>query len=349
MTLTLHKPKELPIGEKRSKFLAVPIILIGGLFFLIFFMVISIIFGSTNIELKTVWDAIFHYNSAITQHKVIWDLRMPRVVASALVGACFAVSGALMQGMTRNPLADSGILGLNAGAGFVLAVCSAFFPALPFIYLIMYSFLGAGFGASIVYSISSFSKGPMSPVRLVLAGTGVSALLVSLSQGLAIYFQIGQDLAYWYAGGMAGINWLELKIMFPWVACALVAAIIISPSITILSLGEDVAIGLGHRTKLVSILGIVIVLILAGSAVSIVGSVGFVGLIVPHLTRYLVGVDYRRIIPCSAVLGGLLMVLADLGSRTINPPFETPIGVIIALIGIPFFLYLARRKEQELQ
>ncbi|BBI32960.1 FecCD family ABC transporter permease [Cohnella abietis] len=309
---------------------------------------VSISFGAANIKLSEVWAAIFQFNPDLTQHQIIQELRLPRVLGGAMVGASFAVAGAIMQGMTRNPLADSGLLGINAGAGFMLAVCFAFLPGLPFMYLILYSFLGAAVGAGLVYGIGSLAKGGLTPVRLVLAGAALSALLSALSEGIALYFRIGQDLAFWYAGGVAGTKWFQLKIMFPWFAIAIIGSIIISRSITMLSLGDDVAKGLGQRTAIVKLAGTVFVLILAGSSVAIVGAVGFIGLIIPHLTRYLVGVDYRWIIPCSAVLGSLLVVLADLAARMINPPYETPIGALIALFGVPFFLYLARKERREL-
>lgn len=232
-----EKRAELPQENNRAKPAAFPVILIGGLLLLIAGMAVSIAYGATTIDLNTVWDAVIHYNPELPQHQVIWDLRLPRVVGSVLVGAAFAVAGALMQGMTRNPLADSGILGLNAGAAFVLAFCYSYFPGLAFSYLMMYSFLGAGIAAGIVYGIGSISRSGLTPLRLVLAGSAVSALLVALSQGLAIYFQIGQDLAYWYAGGLSGIEWAELRIMFPWVAVAFIAAMTLSRSITVLSLG----------------------------------------------------------------------------------------------------------------
>lgn len=253
-----------------------------------------------------------------------------------------------MQGMTRNPLADSGLLGLNAGAGFVLALCFAFLPGLPFMQLILYSFLGAAVGAIMVYGVGSMSKNGLTPVRLALAGAAVTALLVAVSEGVAIYFNIGQDLAFWYAGGVAGTKWVQLKIMTPWVVAALIAALLLSRSITLLSLGDEVATGLGQRTGWVKLACAIVVLVLAGTAVSAVGAIGFVGLVIPHIARSLVGVDYRWIIPCSAVLGSLLMVIADIGARMINPPYETPIGTLIALIGVPFFLYLARKQRREL-
>lgn len=329
-----------------------PVVGIMVLFFgtlaLILAIGLSISFGAADIKLATVWTAVFHFNADLTAHQIIQEIRLPRVLGAAMVGACFAVAGALMQGMTRNPLADSGLLGLNAGAAFMLALCFAFFPGLPYMYLIMYSFLGAGLGVGIVYGVGSMSRNGLTPMRLVLAGAAVSALLGALSEGIALYFRIGQDLAFWYAGGVSGTKWINLQIMFPWILAAMIGAIILSRSITLLSLGEEVAVGLGQKVKTIKLFGMIIVLILAGAAVSVVGAVAFVGLIVPHLTRLIVGHDYRWIIPCSMVMGGLLVVLADLCARMINPPYETPIGALISLIGVPFFLYLARKGGKEI-
>ncbi|GGF75994.1 ferrichrome ABC transporter permease [Paenibacillus albidus] len=340
--------KQTQQEKLRSRPWVATLILVGGLVALALGIAVSVSFGAADIKLSVVWTAIFHFNPEITEHQIIMDLRLPRVLGGVMVGASFAVAGAIMQGMTRNPLADSGLMGINAGAGFALALCFAFFPGLSFMYLIFYAFLGAGGGAAIVYGIGSMAKGGLTPTRLVLAGAALSLLLQALSEGVALYFNIGQDLAFWYAGGVAGTKWVQLKIMLPWVGGAIIGGIILSRSITMLSLGEDIAKGLGQRVGLVKLAGALIVLVLAGSSVAVVGSVGFIGLIIPHLTRYLVGVDYRWIIPCSAILGSLLAVFADLTARMINPPHETPLGAIIALIGVPFFLYLARKEKREL-
>lgn len=339
-------PQSTP--KLRSRPVTATIVLFAGLAVLLIGLALSVSVGAADIQLSTVWEAVFRFNPDITQHQIIQELRLPRAFAGALVGACFAVAGAIMQGMTRNPLADSGLLGLNAGAGFVLALCFAFLPGLPFMQLILYSFLGASVGAFMVYGVGSMAKNGLTPVRLALAGAAVNALLVAVSEGIAIYFNIGQDLAFWYAGGVSGTKWIQLKIMTPWVIAALVAALLLSRSITLLSLGDEVATGLGQRTGRVKLACAVVVLLLAGTAVSAVGAIGFVGLVIPHIARSLVGVDYRWIIPCSAVLGSLLMVIADIGARMINPPYETPIGTLIALIGVPFFLYLARKQRREL-
>lgn len=341
--------KQVPITKPTitSRPLAATGIILGGLGLLLVSLIASISVGAVDISFGEVWRAIFHYNSENTQHLIILQLRLPRAIAGALVGAAFAVAGAIMQGVKRNPLSDPGILGINAGAGFMLALCFAFLPQLPFHYVILLSFLGAAIGTGLVYGISALARGGVTPVRIVLAGSSVSALLLALSEGIAISFHIGQDLAFWFAGGVAGTKWLQIDIMAPWILGALACAFVISPWITLLSMGEDVATGLGLRIGLVKLAAFVLVLVLAGAAVATVGAIGFIGLIIPHIVRYLVGVDYRWIIPTSAVLGGLLVVAADIGARMINPPFETPIGAIITLVGVPFFLYLARRKRRD--
>lgn len=339
--------KVLAGAKLRTRPITATIILIGGFAALLFSLALSISVGAANISLSTVWESVFHFNPDLTHHQIIKELRMPRALAGALVGAAFAVSGAVMQGMTRNPLADSSLLGVNAGAAFMLAVCFAFFPSVSYTGLMIICFAGAAVGLGLVYGISSMAKGGLTPVRLTLAGAAVGALLLALTEGIAIYFRIGQDLAFWYAGGLAGTKWTQIQVAAPWLVGGLLAAVALSRSITLLSLGEEVSKGLGQRTGLVKAAGVLVVLLLAGISVSSVGSIGLVGLIIPHIARSLVGVDYRWIIPCSAVLGSLLMVLADIGARMVNPLHETPVGVIIAVIGVPFFLYLISKMKGE--
>lgn len=321
-------------------------VLLGSAVTLILGLIESISMGAADIDLRTVWEAIFHFNPDLTQHQIIRDIRLPRALASAMIGSCFAVAGAMMQGMTRNPLASPGLMGINSGAAFALALILAFYPGLSYPYVIMFSFVGAALSVVIVHGIGS-TRGEVNPVRLVLAGTAVSALLSSLSAGIAIYYHISQDVAFWYAGGVAGIKWVQIKWVAPWVMGGIIGALMISRALTVLNLGQDIATGLGQKTKWIQVIGSVIVLVLAGTAVATVGPIGFIGLVIPHIARFLVGVDYRWVIPCSALLGGLLLVLADMGARMINSPYETPVGAITALIGVPFFLYLARKERRE--
>lgn len=342
------EPVQIKQIKKQSRPWAAGLIIAGGTGLMAVIMAFSITRGAAEIPLSSVWNALFHFNAADTQHLIVVDLRLPRVLASALVGASLAVAGAVMQGVTRNPMADSGLMGLNAGAGFSLALCFAFFPGLAYLQVILFSFIGAAIGAGLTYGIASLRRGGATPMRLVLAGAAVSALLAALSQGVALYFDVAQNIMFWTAGGVAGSNWEQIRIMTPLIAGALLGSIALARSISLMSLGEDVATGLGLNTMLVKLLCAAVVLLLAGAAVAVVGAVGFVGLIVPHLARFLVGMDYSLIIPSSAVTGSLLVVLADLGARTLNPPFETPIGALVALIGVPFFLYLARKERRAL-
>ncbi len=315
--------------------------LIGSIF-------LAVAFGAKDIHLQTVWTAVFDYNPKLTQHQIIYELRLPRVIGAAVVGAAFAVAGAVMQGVTRNPLADAGVLGINAGAMFVVALSFAFFPHMPYSYLMIVSFIGAVLSTVLIFIIGSATSGGLTPMRLTIAGAVMAALLHSLSSGVAIYYDLSQDLAFWYAGGVAGVKWEHLKFLVPIILITILFATILGRSISLISMGDDVATNLGVKTNRTRILGMIIVVILAGVSVSAVGSIGFVGLVIPHIARKLVGVNYRLIIPMSALLGAMLLVLADLGARTVNPPKELAIGIMVALVGVPFFLYIARKVGREL-
>ncbi|WP_170008099.1 FecCD family ABC transporter permease [Bacillus fonticola] len=328
----------------KNRVIVASVVLLVGTVALLFSLAASISYGAADIDLKTVWEAVFFFDASLTEHNIIQELRLPRALTAALVGAFLAVSGAIMQGMTKNPLASPSIMGVMDGAAFSLALVFAFYPAASFVQMMGFSFVGAAFGAMLVFGVAMMAKGGMSPVKLALAGTAVGALLSSFSSGISIYFQTAQDLSFWFAGGVSGAQWTGVGWITPVAVIGILGAIAISRSITLLSLGEEVATGLGQNNTWVKVWGVLLVLLMTGAAVSVAGSVGFVGLVVPHIARFLVGVDYRTIIPCSAILGALLLVLADIGSRMVNPPFETPIGAITAMIGVPFFLYLARRE-----
>ncbi|WP_243767703.1 FecCD family ABC transporter permease [Paenibacillus agricola] len=311
-------------------------------------MFIAISYGAKEMTLSTVWSAVIQYNPALTAHQIIHELRLPRVLGAAAMGAAFAVAGALMQGVTRNPLADAGILGINAGATFVVALSFAFFPNLPYSALIALSFSGAVMSTVFIFLLGRSSAGGLTPLRLTIAGAVVAALLHSLSSGIAIYYNLAQDLAFWYAGGVAGVKWSHLQLLVPVISITLIGAFALGRQISLVSLGEDIAVNLGVKTKRIRVLGMAGAVLLAGVSVSAVGSIGFVGLVIPHIARKIVGVDYRFIIPLSALLGAVLLVVADLGARMVNPPRELALGIMVALVGVPFFLYLARKERRSL-
>lgn len=305
--------------------------------------VLSVFYGSTDISFQTVLQALFAMDPADSSQIAIVELRLPRTLGDIFVGACFAAAGAMMQGVTRNPLADSGLLGINAGASFVLALCMAFFTHVPFGLLIFAAFLGAAASVGIVYGLLRVSHRKTDSVRLVLAGSAVSIFLTSLAQGIAIYANIGQDMTFWTAGGVGGIRMEQLKLAIPVMIAALAGAWILSRQVAVLSLGDETAQSLGLHVERAQALCLLDVMFLAGASTALAGPIAFVGLLVPYVVRFFVGSDYRRVIPCSMLAGSFFMLAADLISRRINPPAETPIGLIFALIGVPVFIYIARK------
>ena len=314
------------------------IFLIGGVVAVALAAGLSLFFGSTPIPPDQVLGALFSPDMANQEHVAILELRGPRTVGCILVGAAFAVAGAIMQGVTRNPLADSGLLGINAGAAFALALCLALLPGMSFAGVVGCSFVGAAFALAVVFGAVSFRRRNVDPVLLVLAGCAVGLFLTALAQGVAIFFNIGYSLTFWTAGGVAGIRADTLAMT------ALVASWVLARRVTVLSLGEEAASGLGVNVGKSRTLCLLVVLVLAGAAVALAGTVAFVGLMAPHIVRRFVGSDYRAVIPASMVGGALFMLLADVLARTLMAPSEIPIGVIFAIVGVPFFIWCARRE-----
>ncbi|UOR10481.1 FecCD family ABC transporter permease [Halobacillus amylolyticus] len=346
--MTLSELEKSHIEGLTSRFFRAAIIFICGVAALIVSIGLSVTLGVTDIKLATVWQAVFVFDPELTNHQVIRELRLPRAIGAALIGSFLAVSGAVMQGLTRNPLASPSIMGVSHGAAFALIIALIFFPAVTNLGMTFASFAGAGIAVILVFAVGSFSKGGLTPVKLALAGVAVGGMLSSLSSAFSLHFQVAKQMSFWYAGDLSGTNWLSVQLLLGAGVVGLLLALIISRAVTILSLGEEVSKGLGQNTLVVKTLGVIVVLVLTGAAVSVAGTVGFVGLVIPHIVRFLVGTDYRLIIPVSAVLGGLLLVIADIGARLVNAPYETPVGAITACIGVPFFLYLARGERSGL-
>lgn len=319
---------------------ALTIVGLMALLFMIF--VLSIVLGATDTSVIDVLRALFT-DKINDQILIIREIRLPRELAALFVGAALAVSGAIMQGMTRNPLADPGLLGLTSGANMALAIVLAFSVQISFMSTIAACFAGAAVGAGLVFGIGSMKRGGFSPVRLVLAGSAVSAFLYAVSQGVAINFHVAKDVSMWTSGGFVGSSWEQLKLLIPIIVLGITSAILMSKQVTILSLSEDVATGLGQNTALIKIILFILVVLLAGVSVALAGNLIFVGLMIPHIARKMMGIDYKRIIPATAVLGGIFMLGADTVARVINAPFETSIAAIVSLLGIPFFLYIVNK------
>ncbi|GEQ04370.1 iron ABC transporter permease [Staphylococcus gallinarum] len=317
-----------------------PTVLIISICLLVAALLVSILLGDAKIHLSTIIDAIFNYDKHNQQHNIISEIRIPRDVGAMLVGVALATSGAVIQGVTKNGLADPSLIGLNSGASFMLAMTFAFYPSAPFLVMMFAGFLGALMGGFIVLMIGRSRSDGFNPMRIILAGAAVSALLTALSQGVALLFRLNQSLTFWSAGGVSGTTWHQLVWAAPFIIIALTIIIAMSKQLTILNLGETLAKGLGQNVSMTRGISLVLSMVLAGIAVAMVGQIAFVGLMVPHIVRYLVGTDYARVIPLTAIVGGLLMLVADTVARMLG---EAPVGAIISFIGVPYFLYLVKR------
>lgn len=307
----------------------------------------SVSFGTKSIPFSTVIDAFLHFDEANVDHQIILTGRIPRALAVLFVGAFLAVAGALMQGVTRNFLASPSIMGVTDGSAFFVTMAFVFLPGISSFGLVLLSMLGSLFGGALVFGFASMIKNGLSPVRLAIIGTVIGTFLSSIGTAIAMYHQISQTVTMWYNSKVHTVEMDLIVLCVPIGLIGLVLAISLSKAVTITALGEDVAVSLGQKTRTVKVLSMLAVAILTGTAVALVGKIAFVGLVVPHIVRMLIGVDYRMIIPCSAILGAFFLAGCDLISRYVNFPFETPIGVVTALIGVPFFLYLIRSKGGE--
>ncbi|WP_314587662.1 iron ABC transporter permease [Paenibacillus terrigena] len=315
-----------------------PLIMVG-------IVIASILFGAKNLPMSTVWDALFHFDPENVDHQIVIHSRLPRAIGALLIGAFLAVSGALMQGMTRNYLASPSIMGVSDGSAFAITICMVFMPeSNSAMEMILFSMIGSLIGVAVVFSLATLVPGGMSPVNMAVIGLITGTFLSGVSAGLASYFQISQDVSFWYNARMHLMTPELVKVAIPFGIVGLILAVAISKSVTVLSLGEDISRGLGQRTVLVKVIATLAVVMLTGISVALAGKIAFVGLIVPHITRFLVGINYRRIVPAAGVLGAIFLGLSDVLSRFLNYPFETPIGVVTSLIGVPFFLYLIRKR-----
>jgi iron complex transport system permease protein len=305
---------------------------------------LAVALGTVRIPLSTILDAIFRFDGS-RNHLLVVAVRLPRVIAALLAGSALAVSGAIMQAITNNPLASPGLLGINAGAAFAVVSIMTFFGAGVGDIYIWFAFLGAGIAAFAVTLLSSFGPIRHSPVGLILAGAVVATFLTSLTSAVLIFDQSTLDaVRMWTAGSVTGRTMAQAATVAPYIAFGLIVSLFLGRHLTTLSLGADTARSVGQNTALWRGVAIVTVILLAGGAVALAGPIGVIGLIVPHIVRMAVSVDYRWIIPFSALGGALLVVGADMAGRMVFGSQNFPVGVTIALVGAPFFLWLARNR-----
>lgn len=307
----------------------------------------SVAFGTSRIAVSDVLAAIFAFDGS-REHLVVTTLRVPRVMAGLLSGSALAVAGAIMQAVTNNPLASPGLLGVNAGAAFAVVMAMSLLGVASSSAHVWFAFGGAAAAVVIVYTLASAGHGGATSLKLVLAGVVLTTFLTSLTTAILIFDQTKLDtVRLWTAGSLAGRSLAQVAAVAPYILAGLAAALVFRNHLTTLSLGAEVARSVGQDPVVWRGMALVIVILLAGGAVALAGPIGFVGLVVPHIARMAVGVDYRWVIPFAAAGGALLVVLADLLGRTIFASQGFPVGVTMALVGAPFFIWLARRRAVE--
>ena len=312
-----------------------------GLVILVLGFIASVKLGAVDISVGEII-ALLRGDKNIANYHIIWNIRLPRIIAGALVGMNLAIAGAILQCIMRNPLADPGIIGVTSGAGLAAVVVMILFPEHNSLVPIV-AFAGAILSSLVVYGISW--KGGVNPLRLILAGVAVASFLGAFMTVLMVFHSDKvQGTINWMAGGFQGRSWEHVKMILPYSILGAAAALGSFKYLNILMLGDDVAKGLGLRVESVRLCYIALAAFLAASAVSVAGLLGFVGLIIPHVVRLLVGSDHKFLLPFSALLGAAIIIIADTVARTIFNPVEIPVGVIMAFLGAPFFLYLLRGK-----
>lgn len=308
--------------------------------------VLSLRIGSLGLTTEDALAALFNYDPDSYEQTVVRSLRLPRTLIGLGVGAALAVSGAVMQAATRNPLAGPSILGVSSGASF--AVVSAIFflgIATPSGY-VWFAFVGAAAASLLVYGIASAGRGGATPVKLALSGVIVSALLASWSTALLLLDQETLDqVRFWNAGSLAGRPLDIFWTVFPFLAVGLIGALVMSRQLNVMSMGEDTAKGLGLHTGRVHLVSAILVVMMTGAAVAAAGPIGFVGLAVPHIVRIVSGPDYRWILAYCVVVGPMLLLGADIIGRVVVRPAELQVGIITALCGAPFLIAIARRRR----
>lgn len=321
---------------------------------LVFFIILALFllglyvglrFGAVNFSHAQLMEVIYHPLTNSSQQDVIVDLRFPRTIAAILVGAAMTQAGAIMQGVTRNPIADPGLLGINAGAGLALIIGYAIFGSMHYSRILVVCLVGAFLAALLVFGLSYQPQKGYNQLRLILAGAMISTLFSAIGQAITIYFDLSKTVIGWQAGGLVQVNWSMLAIVAPFILLGLILAQVFAHQLTILSLNETVAKALGQRTFAMTLILLGLVLFMSAGAVALVGSIAFIGLIIPHFIRMFTKKNYRILLPLSAFAGATFMLWIDIISRNINPPAETPISAIISIIGLPFFLWLIRRGD----
>ncbi|WP_312494290.1 FecCD family ABC transporter permease [Anaerosporobacter sp.] len=307
-------------------------------------LVVAISAGAKSIPLQTVWNSIFHYED-ILDMQLVRDVRIPRVICTALVGGILGVTGAMMQGVTRNPIAEPSLMGITQGATLAIAIAGASQSIYGLLGNTVAAFIGALFSGLLVLAFSMKNARNMNLSRLLLAGTALSTFFISMATIIALLTNKSQNLAFWVSGGFRAVTWNSVKLVLVVGGIAAVIALFMAPKINVVNLGEDVCIGLGENPVKIRMFTLLLLIPMCAVCVAVAGNIAFIGLIVPHIVRKLLGQDYRMIMPVSFLFGATLVIWADVLARLVNQPYETPIGLFTSLVGVPLFIWMIRKEN----
>lgn len=349
MTAALSAPASAeaapPKPEHRSSAgLSVGLLVLLGVLAVVAF--VSVVLGSRGVGLSTVWDAIAHYDPTSTDQTVIRELRLPRTILGLLAGAALGLAGAILQGVTRNALADPGIMGINSGAAAAVVVSIMISGQSDVTTYIWWAFAGAAGATVLVYGVASFGREGATPIKLALAGAAVSAGCYSVTTGATMLDSAALDqLRFWQVGSLAGRYWPIVEQTAPFLATGLVLALFTGRWLNGLALGDDVATALGQRVGLTRAGLFVVVVLLAGGATAACGPIVFIGLVVPHMARAICGPDYRWITAYCLLLSPIVLLTADVLGRVMKFSGEVQVGVVLGLLGAPVFAFLIRRRN----
>ncbi|MCS0599804.1 iron ABC transporter permease [Streptomyces sp. LP11] len=346
-TSTVERPAlSLVTGIRRRRVVGLGILVAG----LLVVAVVSVAVGARALTPAEVWHGLFAApgpdQKATEIRLIVQTVRLPRTVLAIVAGIALGVSGALIQGYTRNPIADTGLLGVNTGASFaVVSAISLFGLTDPFQY-VWFAFLGAAIAGVVVFGLSSIGRGAGNPLTLALAGQGVTVFLAAMTTAVALSDKAALNaLRFWNAGSVAGVAFGVIWPVTGFIVVGLVLALATLPSVNLLNLGDDVARGLGVHVTLIRTVGITAITLLAGAATAACGPIAFLGLMVAHVARYLAGPDYRWLVPYAGLLGAVVLLVCDIVGRVVVRPGELDAGVLVALLGAPFFAVLVWRGK----
>lgn len=307
-------------------------------------ILLSLAVGARPIAPSVVLDALLHGGGS-GEADVVLELRLPRTLVALMVGAALAVAGTALQGITRNPIADPGVLGISQGASVGVVLAIAFAGVHTLAGYVWFGFAGAAVASVAVYAVAASGRGGATPVKLALGGAAINALLLSVTTGvLTAKAAVLDEFRFWQIGSVAGRDAAVVAQVWPFLLIGTVLVVAVARGLDALALGEDVAKGLGQRVATVRIVAGVGATVLTGAGVAAAGPIAFVGLAVPHIARAIVGSDHRWVLPMAALVGPVMLLVSDVVGRIVFPPGEVPAGVMTALIGVPFLVALVRRK-----